>query len=88
MELVSSLSSLTIYFHIIETVKAMDVHSESDIKVRVRYQLAQNKQLTHLASTNVSSSFRLDQRTASTEHSYAAQPCSYVEMLVNTLHTQ
>ena len=51
MELVSSLSSLTIKFHIIETVKAMDVHSECDIKVRVRYQLAQNKQLTHLAST-------------------------------------
>ena len=47
MESVSSLSSLTIKFHIIETVKAMDVHSECDIKVRVRYQLAQNKQLTH-----------------------------------------
>ena len=45
------MSSLTIKFHIIETVKAMDVHSECDIKVRVRYQLAQNKQLTHLAST-------------------------------------
>ena len=35
MESVSSLSSLTIKFHIIETVKVMDVHSERDIKVRV-----------------------------------------------------